>query len=150
MIKNYFKIAARHLIRHKLFSVINILCLSIGITFTMLIGAYVMNEKNVNAGITDLPNQYILKSKWKDPNMGLEMTTLAPLALAMKETYPNLVKGYYRYNPVTNVVSAGENHYKEHFAIGDTTFISMYGFKVLYGNNYRITGAKTVWQKRCC
>lgn len=134
MLRNHFIIAIRHLTRHKLFSSINILCLSIGITFTMLIGAYVINEKNVNANIKDVNNQYIIKSKWKQENLGLDITTLAPLAKAMKENYPTLVDGYYRYNPVTNVVSAGNNHFKEDISIGDTSFVSMYGFKLLYGN----------------
>jgi putative ABC transport system permease protein len=134
MLKSYFTIAFRHLARHKLFSVINILCLAIGITFTLLIGAYLINEKNVNSGIKDVHDQYVMKSKWKDANMGLDITTLAPLPKAMMENYPGLVAGYYRYNPVTNVVSAGENHFKEDIAIGDTTLVSMYGFKVLYGN----------------
>src|SRR5678815_3304654 len=39
-----------------------------------------------------------------------------------------------RYNPVTNVVSGGDKYFKEDIAIGDTGFISMYGFSVLYGN----------------
>jgi putative ABC transport system permease protein len=79
-------------------------------------------------------NQYLIKSKWKVKNMGLDITTIGPLAKAMKEDYPDLVANYYRYNPVTNVVSAGENYFKEDISIGDTTFISMYGFPVLHGN----------------
>ena len=134
MLRNYYTIATRHLTRHKLFSSINILCLSIGITFSLLIGVYVINEKNVNADIKDVPDQYILKSKWKQENLGLDITSLAPLAKAMKGSYPNLIDGYYRYNPVTNIVSAGDNHFKEDISIGDTTLVSMYGFKVLYGN----------------
>ncbi|MES2006193.1 MAG: ABC transporter permease [Bacteroidota bacterium] len=134
MLHNYFKIAIRHLTRHRLFSAINILCLSLGITFALLIGVYVINEKNVNGGLKDVADQYVMKSKWKQENLGLDITSLAPLAKAMKESYPNLVDGYYRYNPVTNIVSAGDNHFKEDIAIGDTTLVSTYGFKLLYGN----------------
>jgi putative ABC transport system permease protein len=137
MIRNYFIVAIRHLTRHRLFSLINILCLSIGITFSLLMGVYVINEKNINATLKDADNQYVLKSNWKQPNMGLDITTLAPLARAMKETYPNLVDDYYRYNPVTNIVSAGDNHYKEDISIGDTSFVSMYGYRLLYGNQQK-------------
>ena len=134
MLKNYFIIAVRHLTRHKLFSTINILCLSIGITFSLLIGSYVLNEKKINTNLKDIDNQYVMKSKWKKENLGLDITTLAPLPKALKETYPDLIEGYYRYNPVTNIVSAGDNHFKEDIAIGDTSLVSMYGFKVLYGD----------------
>ena len=134
MFKNYFKIAVRHLIAHKLFSLINILCLAIGITFSIIIGTYILNQEAVNSHLKNLENQYIIKSKWKTKDMGLDITTLGPLAKTLKAEYPNLVANYYRYNPVTNVVSAGDNHFKENIAIGDTTFVSMYGLPVLYGN----------------
>jgi len=134
MFKNYFTIGFRHVLRHKFFSAINILCLAIGITFSLIIGVYVLNQYNINASLKNVNNQYIIKSNWKVKEMGLEFTTFGPLAKTMKEEYPSLVTNYYRYNPVTNVVSAGDKFFKEDIAIGDTTFISMYGFPVLYGN----------------
>ena len=99
MLKNYLVIAFRNLKRHKLFSFINILCLSLGITFSLLIGVYINKEKNVNADLRNAGNQYLIKSKWKVKNMGLDITTIGPLAKAMKEEYPDLVANYYRYNP---------------------------------------------------
>ena len=132
MLKNYFIIAFRNLKRNKLFSFINILCLSLGITFSLVIAVYIINEKNVNASLRNANNQYLIKSKWKAKNMGLDITTLGPLAKAMDEEYPGLVANYYRYNPVTNVVSAGDNHFKEDISIGDTTLVSMYGFPICF------------------
>lgn len=134
MLKNYLTIAFRNLKRHKLFSFINILCLSLGITFSLLIGVYIIKEKSINTNLRKADNHYLIKSKWKVRNMGLDITTLGPLAKTIKEEYPGLVSNYYRYNPVTNVVSAGDNYYKEDISIGDTTFISMYGFPLLHGN----------------
>jgi ABC-type antimicrobial peptide transport system permease subunit len=134
MFKNYLKTAIRHLTRHKLFSLINIFCLAIGITFSMLIGIYILNEESVNTNLKNVDNQYIIKSKWNTKDMGLDITTLGPLAKTLKTEYPNLVADYYRYNPVTNVVSAGEKHFKQNISIGDTTFVSMYGLPVLYGD----------------
>jgi putative ABC transport system permease protein len=135
MLKNYFKIAIRHLTRHKLFSVINILCLAIGITFSMTIGIYILNQEAVNSHLKNVENQYIIKSKWKTKDMGLDITTLGPLAKTLKTEYPTLVADYYRFNPVTNVVSASDKHFKENISIGDTTFVNMYGLPVLYGNS---------------
>src|SRR5690349_13545399 len=107
MIRNYFLIAIRHMTRHKLFSIINILCLAIGITFSMLIGVYILNQKNTNHDLKNYRQQYVIKSKWKVKDMGLPLTTVGPLAKTLKDQYPNLVANYFRYNPVTNVVSAG-------------------------------------------
>jgi len=134
MLKNYFTIAVRHLLRHKFFSAINILCLAIGITFSLIIGIYVLGQYNINASLKNVNNQYIVKSNWKVKEMGLDITTFGPLPKTLKEEYPSLIANYYRYNPVTNVVSAGDKYFKEDIAIGDTNFIAMYGFPVLYGN----------------
>lgn len=120
--------------KYKMFSIINILCLAIGITFTMLIGDYILHEKQVNAGIRNVDRQYLIKSNWKVKEMGLDVTTLGPLPQTLRNEYPSLVANYYRYNPVTNVVSSGDKHFKENIAIGDTTVVSMYGLEVLYGN----------------
>lgn len=137
MLKNYLLIAVRHLRRHKLYSAINIFCLAIGITFSMLIGVYIINQKNVNASLRNAGNQYFIKSNWKVKNMGLPITTVAPLPKQLKEKYPQLVANYYRFNPVTNVVSAGDKHFKENIAICDTTLVSMYGFELLHGDPQR-------------
>ncbi|MCG2617158.1 ABC transporter permease [Terrimonas sp. NA20] len=134
MLRNYLKIAFRNLMRRKLFSLINILGLSVGIAFSLLIGVYIIQEKQVNADLKNPDQQFIVKSDWKVKEMGLDITTVAPLPKAMKEEYPHLVSNYYRFNPVTNVVSAGDKHFKENIAIGDTTLVSMYGFPLLHGN----------------
>ncbi len=137
MLKNYFIIAVRHLTRHKLFSAINIFCLGIGIAFSMLIGNYIMQEKNVNLSLRHSENQYLIKSTWKVKNMGLAITTVAPLAKTLKENYPALVENYYRFNPFTNVVSAGEKHFQANVSICDTSLVSMYGFKLIQGDPHR-------------
>jgi putative ABC transport system permease protein len=134
MLKNYIIIAVRHLSRHKLFSLINVLCLAVGITFSMLIWSYITQEKQVNLSLKNAGNQYLIKSNWKVKDMGLPITTVAPLAKALKDEYPGLVSNYYRFNPVTNVVSAGDKHFKQNISICDTSLISMYGFKLMHGH----------------
>jgi putative ABC transport system permease protein len=134
MLRSYINIALRHLTRHKLFSIINISCLAIGITFSLIIGVYILNQENVNAHIKNVNNQYVIKSRWRQENMGPDVTTLGPLAKTMKDEYPSLVANYYRFDPVANIVSAGDKHFREDISVGDTTFISMFGFDLMYGN----------------
>jgi len=134
MIRSYLKIALRHLAGHKLFSIINILCLSVGITFSMIIGLYVLKQEQVNHTLKNVDRQYIVRSNWKVKEMGLDFTTLGPLAKTAQQEYPALVENYFRFNPVTTVITAGDQHFKEDIAIGDTTFVNMYGFPVLYGS----------------
>jgi putative ABC transport system permease protein len=134
MFKNYLVIAIRHLTKHKLFTAINILCLAAGITFSILIGVFVLDEQSVNRDIKNISNQYVVKSKWKSDNMGADITTLGPLAKTMKDEYPSLVENYYRFDPVVNIVSAGEKHFRTQISVGDTTLVTMFGFPLLHGN----------------
>jgi putative ABC transport system permease protein len=137
MLKNYLTIAFRHLTRHKLFALINLLCLSIGLTFSMIIGVYVWGEESVNGGIRHVKDQYVIKSQWRAENMGIDITTLGPLAKAAKDEYPGLVANYYRFDPVVNIISVGDKHLRTQIAAGDTTLVSMYGFRLLYGDPKR-------------
>src|ERR1700710_723420 len=138
MLKNYFTTAIRHLTRHKLFSIINILCLAIGITFSLIIGMYVLQQEQVNHNLKNAGNQYFIKSVWKEKDLGLDITSISPLAKTLKEEYPGLVENYFRYCPVTNVVSAGENHFREDIAICDTTLVTMFNFPLLYGDKHKV------------
>src|SRR5688572_11607543 len=134
MIKNYLKIAWRNIAKRPLYSLLNITGLSTGILFTLLIGAYVWNEFQVNKKLRNSKNQYFLTSKWKDANMGGEITTLGPLSKRLKDDYPNLVANYYRWDGITSVVSKGDKHFREGIQLGDSTLLSMYGFELLHGD----------------
>ncbi|MDN5286829.1 MAG: hypothetical protein JWR38_3103 [Mucilaginibacter sp.] len=134
MLKNYFKLAWRTLWKNKVFSLINILGLSVGIAFTLLIGAYIWDELQVNHQLKNSENQYILLSKWKDPNMGNEIGGIAQLPKALADNYPSLVANHYHFDAVTTNVSKGDMHFRESLQLGDSTLLKMYGFKLLQGD----------------
>lgn len=134
MLRNYIKIAWRNILKSRFYSLLNVAGLTSGLAFTMLIMAYVWNELQVNAHLNNASRQYILKSNWKDPNMGFELATIGALPKALKEEYPTLVKNYYRWDGVTTNVAKGEKSFREGLQIGDSTFLTMYGFKLLHGD----------------
>ena len=134
MIKSYLKIAWRNLWNHKIFTLINIFGLSMGVAFTMLIGSYVWSELQVNRQLRNADNQYIILSKWKNPNMGPEFVSVAQLTRALKEEYPGLVVNYYNSTPAFTNISNGNKHFREGIEIGDSTLLNIYGFKLLYGD----------------
>jgi len=134
MFSTYFKVAWRNILKSKFYSLVNIFGLAVGIAFTMLIGVYIWNEYQVNASLKNVDRQFILQSKWKDPNQGLELTSVGPLAKALRETYPNLVANYYRWDGITSTLSKGDKVFREGLQIGDSTLLSMFGFSLLQGN----------------
>src|SRR3954468_23101625 len=103
MIKNYFKVAWRNLNKNRAATFINIFGLAISIALVIVMGAYVWSEWRVNKDIKSNNRIYIVQSKWKDPNMGLDFTTLAPLAKSLKENYPNLIADYYHHDGITSI-----------------------------------------------
>ncbi len=134
MIKNFLKIAWRNITKYRFYSSVNIIGLSTGLAFVLLISAYVWSELQVNNSLRNADRQYILQSKWKDPNEGYELATLGPLAKALRENYPNLVANYYRYDGITSNISKGDKSFREGIQVCDTTMLNMYGFSLMYGD----------------
>lgn len=134
MFRNYLKLAVRHLNRNRFFSIINVIGLSTGIALTLLIAAYCWSEWQVNKDFTHADRQYILNSRWKIAGIGPYITTLGPLARALKENYPNLVANYYRNDAITSNISYGDKHFREGMQVGDSTLLEMYGLPLLHGD----------------
>ncbi len=133
MLRNYFKIAWRNILKSRSYSSVNIFGLAVGIAFMLLIGSYVWNEFQVNRNLKNVENQYIIQSKWGD-SRSFDLTTIGALAKALKDQYPNLVANYYRWDGIGSNVSKGEKVFREDIQIGDSTLLTMYGFPLLYGN----------------
>ncbi|RYY59488.1 MAG: FtsX-like permease family protein, partial [Chitinophagaceae bacterium] len=134
MFRQYFNIGWRSLRKDKLFSLINIFGLAAGIAFSLLIAAYVRGEYAVNSELKDVDRLYKLESKWSNEGMGLPLTSVGPLAKELQRQFPDLVSNYYRWDGVTSTVSKGDKAFREGLQIGDSTFLSMFGFKLLQGN----------------
>lgn len=134
MLKNYFKIAWRNLARNKVYAAMNITGLAAGIAFVLLIGAYVYGELRVNESLNENDRTYVVRSKWEKPDMGLDLITPAPLAKALKENFPDLVEEFYHHDGIGSAVSAGDKLFREGLQPGDSTFLTMFGFPMLYGN----------------
>ncbi|MCD4819351.1 MAG: ABC transporter permease [Candidatus Cloacimonetes bacterium] len=62
MLKNYFKIAIRNIIRYKTYSIINILGLSIGIAAFLMVSLYVVNEFTVDRFNENYDNIYRIEA----------------------------------------------------------------------------------------
>ncbi len=134
MLKSYIKIAWRNLNNNRFYSIINVLGLSVGIAFTMLIAVFIGQQFNVNKALRNNDRQFIIQSEWKDPNMGIAFTSFGALAKELKTNYPNLVANYYRWDGITANVSFADKHFREGLQVGDSTLLSMYGFSTIDGN----------------
>src|ERR1700759_3312546 len=134
MLANYYKTAIRNIARSRFHATINIVGLSVGIAFTLLIAAFCWSESRVNHQLRNADRQYLLMSEFKGSSTGPGITTLGQLAKALKENYPSLVANYYRWDGITSAISYGDKHFKEGIQLGDSTVLTMYGFSLLQGD----------------
>src|SRR6478736_1637571 len=91
MFRNYLKVAWRNLMKSKIFSFINIIGLSVGLTCCMLITIYLANELSYDKYHKNIDRLYQLGTVFvgsgkeeKTPN------TPAPMAAAMKQEFPEI------------------------------------------------------------
>lgn len=80
MIKNYFKIAWRNLIKHKGISGINLFGLTVGLTSCLLITVYILNELSYDRYNKNADNIYRVTRSFnnKDGVVSLNLSTVAP------------------------------------------------------------------------
>ena len=134
MLQNHLKLAYRNIRKNGFYSALNVLGLWAGILFALLIGAHVWGELQVNQQLRHADRQYFLTSIWKNPNIGMDITSPGPLGKRLKEVYPQLVANYYRWDGIKSGVTKGDKVFRENIQIGDSTLLTMFGFGLLHGD----------------
>jgi putative ABC transport system permease protein len=130
MLKNYIKVAIRNLLRYKIYSIINILGLALGITSTILLALFVQNELTYDNYYPESKNMYRVTSELKmgnkEYNLAIVAPVLAQVALAeipeIKKTARFRVAGNYivKYNNISfdeNKICFADNSVIDLFAI---------------------------------
>lgn len=94
MIRNYFKLGIRNLIKQKSYSIINIIGLSIGITAFLLIALHIQHEVSFNKSIPQSEQLYRCVEIQQAPGVGEQhvAVTMGPLGPALVEDFPEVEK----------------------------------------------------------
>ncbi len=136
MIKHYILIAWRNLKRNKLLSVIQILCLSVGLVTFMLIFRYVQYETNWDKFNTHFERIYRVQLDWKDGRDFTYNQTPPAMAHYLQENYPEVEKaitmrevwgGYLATSPE-------RTYYEEQGYIAPNEIFDVFSFKLLRGD----------------
>ncbi len=136
MFKNYFKIALRNLKRHKLYSFINILSLTVGITCCILISLYVNQELSYDNYFANAENIYrVITTHISERGTSIDVETPMPLSKALNNEYPEIGKSSRIFFAENELVSYKNNSFIEpNLAFADSTFFEIFSFKILKGN----------------
>jgi putative ABC transport system permease protein len=133
MIKNYLTILVRTIGQKKFYTAVNVLCLTVGITFAMLIGLFIKTELNVNQDLKDVNRLFLVENTFNGEVTNYNFFSPPPLAKVACDEFPGQFTGYYRFWERNITVSHGDNHFRIQSMIGDSTLLTMFGFKVING-----------------
>ena len=135
MIKNFFVIAYRNLVRNKGFSFINILGLAIGMASAILILLWIQNEVSYDQFHTDKDRIYEAWNKAEfSGKLNTWNTTPKVLARTLERDIPEVERSVRVNWPSSYLFSIGEKRLKVTGNIVDSGFLQMFSFPLLKGN----------------
>lgn len=136
MIRNYFKIAWRNLVKNKAFSFINVFGLSVGLTCFMFIAAYVYNELSYDRYATQASQLYRVGINL-DANGGTTGFPMVDAAVGrgIKEAYPEVI-AFTRYQNGGRLFARyNDKQFKEEkVAFLDSNFLDVFSIPLLEGD----------------
>jgi len=134
MFKNYFKIAFRNLIRNKIFSVINIAGLAIGLASAMLIILYVKDEKGFDR--FNKKGDHIYRVALRAKLGGVENETGITGYLQGPRFTENVpgIQSFVRISQGTEDIKVGDDIQSQEILYVDSNFFSMFTFPLVSGD----------------
>ncbi|MFY0598832.1 MAG: ABC transporter permease [Cyclobacteriaceae bacterium] len=137
MYKNYFKVIIRNLLKHKVFSSINILSLSIGMAACLVIFLFIKDELSFDGFHTKKDNIYRLceLQTWEGTNPQNVPITWPKMGYEMPNYFPE-VESYTRFWPWGEDlwINGDIRLLVEKQAAVDSTFLNVFDFELVSGD----------------
>lgn len=134
MIKNYFKIALRNLVKSKTFSGINVVGLALGMACSLLIMLWIKDELSVDAFHANKQQLYriYMREHFSGKVQGV-IWTPGPLAEELKKSVPE-IEMTTPYEWASNeTFSLGDKIHKQQTNAASADFFKMFSYKLLQG-----------------
>jgi putative ABC transport system permease protein len=136
MFKNLFKIAIRNILRDKTYSFINILGLTIGITCSMFLLMYILNELSYDRYHKNADNIYRIISHIKETDNEFTWSVAQiPMAEELRNNYPEVKNAVRIFGTGKELYKNGElQFYEDDFAYADSTVFDMFTYEFINGD----------------
>ncbi len=136
MLRNYVKIAMRNLARYKVYSLINIAGLAVGIACCVLIFLWVYNELSFDRYHENADNIYRLRTDADFGGLVLDMPKFSPPAADyLVNNYPEVLQATRFYRMDKTPVKYGTNQfYEERVFFADNSVFDMFSFPMVKGD----------------
>src|SRR5271154_1464829 len=134
MLKNYFTIAVRSILRSRVHSTINILGLSLGIACCILIVLFVKDEWTFDTFHSKAHRIYraYLKEDYGENQQFFNTVTPFPLGATLQENFQEIETSV-RINPIASLVKIGDNQYASQVTIAGQDFFKVFDFNIVAG-----------------
>lgn len=133
MLKNYFKIAFRTLLKNKGYSFLNIFGLAVGITCAALIFLWVEDELSFNTNFDKQDQVFYVPTNQKyDGIWRTFYSTPGPLAQDMKNEIPEIIRAT-RSNPQECLFTVGDNAIIRQGRFADADFLEIFNLTFIEG-----------------
>ena len=135
MLNNFFRTAFRNLWKHKIYSLLNILGLTVGLTAAFLVYLYVHFELSYDRFNTKADRIYRLVCDIKTPTETINTgVTSAPMAVNIKSDFPE-VDAFVRVSGASLLVRKGDIKFQEeHSAFADSSLFRVFDFPLIHGD----------------
>lgn len=148
MLKNYFTVAIRNLLKNKQSSFINILGLTVGLAGCFLISLFVLDEWKFDQFHPDKDRLYRVYNQVFGSAIGGTMASTSPMmAPTLKETFPEVNESLRVYNIRQKYLFKNEDkeYFEEKGLIVESTFFDFFDLPFLYGDaTNALTGPNSI------
>ncbi len=139
MLRNYIVVALRLLVKNKIFSLINILGLSVGIACCILITLYIQDELNYEKGFPAYEKIFRINTTFiQEGNTEVGPYTSPPIAMELAQTLPEVETAVRIVEPLgveQHILRYNDKSFFEKKAfLVDSTFLDVFSYKLLEGN----------------
>lgn len=137
MYQNYLKISVRNLLKQKLYSVLNIGGLSIGLTCFIIIMLYVQHELSFDSFYKNTDRIYrVYQQQIGNTHLGTDYFAVTPALLptVLQQEYPEIEYATSVTDEVA-LLSVDEHHFYEKGLAADHHFFEVFGLPFLQGNS---------------
>src|SRR5688572_7350107 len=136
MFKNLFKIAIRNILRDKTYSFINIFGLTIGITCSMFLLMYILNELSYDRYHKNADNIYRIISHIKETDNEFTWSVVQiPMAEELRSNYPEVKNAVRIFGTGKELYKNGDlQFYEDDFAFADSTVFDMFTYEFINGD----------------
>lgn len=136
MLRNLVKIALRNLLKDKAYSAINILGLTIGITCSLFLLMYILDELSYDRYHAKAKNIYRIVSNIKEPDNAFTWAVVQkPMGVELRDNYPEVINAVRFDGTQKTLYKKGDiQFYENDFYMADSTVFDLFSYEFLAGD----------------